>query len=474
MVVVDGPKGNSRPYFLLQLLACAQVVANDCLREIRKGSSMNYDGPSGATRAGRSHSQSADAKVVRSYASPMSSDRELRSEAAWENEGGSLKTCAVEGDLEHLATRPLWRDLKARTPSANLLASSRHYFRNLAMPIVAIMRAIIPKNPDERVPKVALTAHSPALGVTFVLSALALATPAYAQEMPGETDGQIEQLQAGEFFWVPEIAPDGPVTIIISLATQRAYVYRNEIPIGVSTVSTGAEGHETPTGIFTILQKDIDHVSNLYADAPMPFMQRLTWDGIAMHEGNLPGYPASHGCIRLPRAFAEELYEITALGMTVIITNEEAVPIVSSAATILDDDSGADLDAGYRWEPELSPSGPVSVVVHGRDRRVIVMRNGVEIGSSPILIDGVIERTSAFTLQSVDADGEHWLRLPLPGAMATGELSQADQGKGRLPDGFREALATVLVPGVTLLVTRETLKSSIPGHPLSILTSGEE
>ena len=435
---------------------------------------MNYNGPSRVTGAGRSQSQSVAAKVVRSYASPLPSDREFRSETAWENEGGSLRTRAVEGDEEHLLTSHLWRGLKLRTPSANIAASSRYYFRPLAMPIVAVMRAIATKNLKRLFPKEALTAHSPALGIAIVLSAVALATPAYAQEMLGATDGQIEQLQAGEFFWAPEIAPDGPVTIIISLATQRAYVYRNGVPIGVSTVSTGAEGHETPTGIFTILQKDIDHVSNLYADAPMPFMQRLTWDGIAMHEGNLPGYPASHGCIRLPRAFAEGLYGITALGMTVIITNEEAVPIVSSAAMILDGDSGADLDAGYRWEPELSPSGPVSVVVHGRDRRVIVMRNGVAIGSSPIAIDGVIERTSAFALQSVDADGEHWLRLPLPGAMATGELSQADQGKGRLPDGFRDALATVLVPGVTLLVTRETLRSSIPGHPLSILTSGEE
>src|SRR3546814_18004653 len=77
---------------------------------------------------------------------------------------------------------------------------------------------------------------------------------------------------------------------------------------------------ETPTGIFTILQKKVDHKSNLYDDAPMPYMQRLTWSGIAMHAGNLPGYPASHGCIRLPLAFAEHLYGVTQLGLTVIIT----------------------------------------------------------------------------------------------------------------------------------------------------------
>jgi len=306
------------------------------------------------------------------------------------------------------------------------------------------------------------------------LCALTLANNALSQTPPVGVDGQIEQLKPGEFFWAPEISPEGPVTIIVSLATQRAYAYRNGVPIAVSTVSTGAEGYATPTGIFTILQKDIDHVSNLYADAPMPFMQRLTWGGVALHAGNLPGYPASHGCIRLPRAFAERLYGITKLGMTVVITSDAAVPIVSAAPAILPGD-GADLAGGsYRWSPERSPTGPVSIVISGRDRRVLVLRNGIEIGSSPIDIDGIVERTSAFTLQSVDAKGQHWLRLPLPGATTTGELSAADQGKGHLPPGFRSALATVLVPGVTLLVTRETLKSSGTGRKLTVVAADPE
>jgi len=306
------------------------------------------------------------------------------------------------------------------------------------------------------------------------LCALTLASAAFGQTLPIGIDGQIEQLKPGEYFWAPGISPEGPVTIIVSLATQRAYAYRNGVPIGVSTVSTGAEGYATPTGIFTILQKDIDHVSNLYAGAPMPFMLRLTWDGIALHAGNIPGYPASHGCIRLPHAFAEKLYRITKLGITVVITADADVPIVSAAPAMLSED-GADLvDGAYRWTPERSPAGPVSIVVSGRDRRVIVLRNGIEIGSSPIEIDGVIERTSAFTLQSVDDTGQRWLRLPLPGATMTGELSAADQGKGRLPQGFRDALATVLTPGVTLLVTRETLKSSGTGRSLTVVTASSE
>src|SRR3546814_1652015 len=100
----------------------------------------------------------------------------------------------------------------------------------------------------------------------------------------------------------------------------------NGVLIGISTISSGTAGHETPTGIFTILQKKVDHKSNLYDDAPMPYMQRLTWSGIAMHAGNLPGYPASHGYIRLPLAFAEHLYGVTQLGLTVIITQSADIP----------------------------------------------------------------------------------------------------------------------------------------------------
>ncbi|MBK8750386.1 MAG: L,D-transpeptidase family protein [Candidatus Competibacteraceae bacterium] len=107
-------------------------------------------------------------------------------------------------------------------------------------------------------------------------------------------------LKPGEFTWHPERAPSGPVVIIVSVPEQRAYVYRNGVRIGASTVSTGKPGHETPTRVFSILEKDQKHVSSTYQGAAMPYMERLTWDGIALHAGKLPGYPASHGCVRLP------------------------------------------------------------------------------------------------------------------------------------------------------------------------------
>jgi len=96
-------------------------------------------------------------------------------------------------------------------------------------------------------------------------------------------------------------------------------LYRNGVPIAASTVSTGSKGRETPSGVFTILQKEVVHRSRTYDDAPMPYMQRLTWKGVAMHAGHLPGYPASHGCIRLPPRFAKLLYGVTTIGTPVMI-----------------------------------------------------------------------------------------------------------------------------------------------------------
>lgn len=296
--------------------------------------------------------------------------------------------------------------------------------------------------------------------------ALTFATMASAQ-VPPSIDGRIERLKPGEYLWAPEIAPAGPVTVIVSLATQKAYAYRNGVPIGISTVSTGSNGHATPTGVFTVLQKDADHVSNVYKDAQMPFMQRLTWGGIAMHAGNLPGYPASHGCIRLPPAFAKLLFGITRLGITVVITRDAAVPVVAATPRMLTSAGSAGGD--FVWNPALSPSGPVSIVISGRDKRVVVLRNGIEIGSGAITFDAPIERTSAFTLQSVGVDGEHWLRLPLPSDARTGELNAADRAKGHLPEGFRTAIASVMAPGTTLLVTRETLASAGTGTPVTII-----
>ncbi len=300
--------------------------------------------------------------------------------------------------------------------------------------------------------------------------------------LPGATvaqrtvPGPIEQMKPGDALIAPTVAPDGPVTVLVSLPQQRAYVYRNGVPIAVSTVSTGKRGHETPTGIFTILQKDADHRSSIYHAAPMPFMQRLTWDGVALHAGNLPGYPASHGCVRLPRRFAQWLFTVTRPGATVIITDAAIVPEIAPSAMPLVEPppDGHQAASGFAWHPDLSPRGPVSLVLSGRDRRLVVLRNGVEIGSAPIGLDAPVEATAAFVLTAPDAPGgpAQWLRLPMPGdaaAIAPGEVRYpVNDPRAHLPAGFREQLATVLRPGTTLLVTRETLATAGTGTRLRV------
>ena len=118
-----------------------------------------------------------------------------------------------------------------------------------------------------------------------------------------------------------------PRLAVIALAQQHVSIYDDSGKILAAPVSTGATGRETPAGIYTIVQKEEEHHSNLYDDASMPYMQRLTWTGISMHAGSLPGYPASHGCTRLPYGFAQQLYQLTEPGMRVVIVREDIAPV---------------------------------------------------------------------------------------------------------------------------------------------------
>ncbi len=120
--------------------------------------------------------------------------------------------------------------------------------------------------------------------------------------------------------------PSGPLVLVVSIGKQTVTVYDDGKVIAKSPISSGMSGHPTPTGIFSILEKNRYHYSNLYGGAPMPFMQRVTNSGVAMHAGDLPGYPASHGCIRLPYNFARSLFGITDVGARVIITDQDLTP----------------------------------------------------------------------------------------------------------------------------------------------------
>jgi hypothetical protein len=199
----------------------------------------------------------------------------------------------------------------------------------------------------------------------------------------------IRDLKPGEFTWHPERSPVGPVAIVVSIPDQLVHVYRNGIRIAVSTCSTGKSGHATPTGVFTILQKDKDHHSSTYNNAPMPNMNRLTWNGVALHAGKLPGYPASHGCVRLPLDFSEKLFTVTHVGTAVIVAGDHADPVeVVHAGLILAEYAEREFeDAVSRLKDKTLPvedGTSTSIVVSSADMRIQVLENGRVVASGSV------------------------------------------------------------------------------------------
>lgn len=306
--------------------------------------------------------------------------------------------------------------------------------------------------------------------VALLIAAVAAAAPAAAQQVAIDSGSVVEtvaRLKPGQYVWAPEVAPDGPVLVIVNVKTQRATVFRNGVPIGATTISTGKIGHETPTGIFTILQKQVEHYSSKYDAAPMPYMQRVTWGGVALHAGKLPGYPASHGCIRMPLGFARVLYNVTKLGMTVVITDAATTPRVAAGPQLVSAPELSSAADAVQWHPEKSPDGPVSIVISAADRRAVVLRNGVLIGSGPVTVDGPITGTWAYALRSVDGAGRHWMEMNLSGAEIP--VPQSEWQRFRSPDEFRNLVAQIVVPGTTVVVTADSLKQGATGTALTVL-----
>ena len=174
------------------------------------------------------------------------------------------------------------------------------------------------------------------IAASMLFAAPMFATPAAAAVAAVSID-EAAALAAGRFVWRDE-GGAGPLSIVVSLPDQRAYVYRDGVIVAVSTVSTGKEGHETPIGSFPVLQKEAAHKSTLYNDASMPFMQRLTWDGVALHAGGTPGFPESHGCVHLPTAFAKKLFGVTRVGtqVTVIDASVDGAPVDATPPAPID------------------------------------------------------------------------------------------------------------------------------------------
>ena len=284
----------------------------------------------------------------------------------------------------------------------------------------------------------------------------------------------VRTLKPGQYVWAPELSGEGPALVVVNLETQRLVLFRNGVPVAASTISSGSKGHETPTGVFNILQKKKEHYSSTYNNAPMPNMQRLTPRGIALHAGNLPGYPASHGCVRLPMAFSKLLFGATDVGMTVVITSIPAVPSASSGPDLMQSHAPSTQQASfsqasYEWNPV--PPGPddlVSVVVSTADERAIVLQGDRQIGSAPVRLSGPVNGSMAYVLKSWDQSGKHWLKLQFSGAAGSMEVGPEEAKRFDAPAAFRSAVAAAVRPGSVVVVTSEPLKAGSPGKSQTV------
>ena len=245
----------------------------------------------------------------------------------------------------------------------------------------------------------------------------------------------VKALKPGEFIWRPEVSPRGPVVIVVSLPEQLVHVYRNGLTIGVSTCSTGKPGNRTPTGVFTILQKHADHYSSTYNNAPMPNMQRLTWRGVALHAGNLPGYPASHGCVRLPKNFSKLLFSVTQLGTPVIIADQNAAQssvvrpdlILPKEVAETAQQAEAKTPNSKKSTADAKKDAVTSILVSGADRKAYLMVDGAVTFETPININDPDRPlgTHLFSLIGPSADGYSykWTAFGLVGTPRTASRS---------------------------------------------------
>ena len=242
----------------------------------------------------------------------------------------------------------------------------------------------------------------------------------------------------------PQQTPKGPLQIIISIADQRVSLYDNGTLVARSSVSTGVRRHPTPLGVFSVLEKERWHRSNIYSGAPMPYMQRITWSGIALHAGELPGYPASHGCIRLTNDFAIRLWHLTKRGARVIIARQDVVPVEitnphlfvskpktafgspESPAIAVADNSNktatatADSQGAGSAPSAVAPQKvvPISVFVSRKLSRLFVRRGFTSLFDVPVEIQNPDEPlgTHVFTVMESENEGSavRWSVVSIP------------------------------------------------------------
>ena len=318
-----------------------------------------------------------------------------------------------------------------------------------------------------------------------------------------------------------EAIPKGPFQVIISINDQHVSLYGNTGLIARAPVSTGMRGHPTPLGVFSVIEKQRWHRSNIYSAAPMPYMQRITWSGVALHAGVLPGFPASHGCIRLSSEFAVRLWHLTKIGTRVIIARRDVAPVEIATPALLmpapkpaeplaSDDpaprlgtppevktaTAADVapsasDGGsVRDQAEVSaqggPSRPISVFVSRKTQNLAVRQNFAPLFDSPIRIDqpDTPIGTHIFTVMASEPTAMRWTLVTIPddaraeprreerkeerksalqaGAKVSGntvDQVNAVLGRVHIPSSVYDRIFALLTPGSSLIISDDAVSN---------------
>jgi lipoprotein-anchoring transpeptidase ErfK/SrfK len=298
----------------------------------------------------------------------------------------------------------------------------------------------------------------------------------------------------------------GPLQIIVSLDKQELTLYANGQRIGRTRISSGQRGHVTPTGVFSVIQKSRWHRSNIYDDAPMFFMQRLTWSGIALHQGVVPNYAASHGCIRMPEAFAKNLWALSRMGARVIVAHGDVAPVeithprlfeprrepmVTTKSQIdalamapqawtfaqltgaapLASDSPAGLPPLGAPAPDLfkAPSlitkplksGPVSVFISRKEGKLFVRKGFEPVFDVPVAIErsGEPMGTHVFTaIAGPDDKSLRWNVVSMTAAQAGAPASAAGAlDRVTIPQEAIEQISELVGPGASLIISDQGL-----------------
>ena len=320
-----------------------------------------------------------------------------------------------------------------------------------------------------------------------------------------------------------EVIPKGPFQVIISIGDQHLSLYGSAGLIARAPVSTGMRGHPTPLGVFSVIEKQRWHRSNIYSAAPMPYMQRITWSGVALHAGVLPGYPASHGCIRLSNEFAIRLWHLTKVGTRVIITRREVAPVEIATPALLmpapkpaeplanDDpdrrlgtpppevktataaDVAASVSDGGSLHDQADPGEqgskggplrPISIFVSRKTQNLAVRQNFAPLFDTPIRIDQPESPigTHIFTVMATERTAMRWTLVTIPedaraeprkeerrSALQLGgkavpipngvEQVNAVLGRVHIPSSVYERIAALLTPGSSLIISDDAVSN---------------